>query len=188
MTRRRAFDICLTVLITAGFVLLGASVFQKSYLRISECFYDLFVSVKFYFCEIFGIEHSVVPTVTEPSSVMELSLFLPLDFDGFVASAKAFFALFFDGENFRKWCAHAGVIAGSFGKVIAVVLPCILLLVVAVRAVYSSHNTKHNKDTLPLAVFKRVSAVPYQPLQRAVTEYAVFFREHRWIVAMWTAI
>lgn len=188
MTRRRAFDICLTVLITAGFILLGALVFQKSYLRISECFSDLLVSVKFYFCEIFGIEHSVVPTVTEPSSVMDLSLFLPLDFDGFVASAKAFFALFFDGENFRDWCAYAGVIAGGFGKVIAVVLPCILLLVVAVRAVYSSHNTKHNEDTLPLAVFKRVSAVTYQPFKRVVTEYAAFLREHRWIAVLWIAI
>lgn len=48
MTRQRAFDICLTVLIIVGFILLGALVFQKSYLRISECFYDLFVSVKFY--------------------------------------------------------------------------------------------------------------------------------------------
>lgn len=188
MTRRRAFDICLTVLITAGFILLGALVFQKSYLRISECFYDLFVSVKFYFCEIFGIKHSIVPTVTEPSSVMKLSLFLPLDFDGFVASSKAFFALLFDGENFREWCAHAGVVAGSFGKVIAVVLPCILLLAVAVRAVYSSHNTKHNKDTLPLVIFKRVSAVTYQPLKRAATEHAEFLREHRWIVALWIAI
>lgn len=188
MTRRRAFDICLTVFITAGFVLLGALVFQKSYLRISECFCDLFVSVKFYFCEIFGIERAVVPTVTEPSSVMDLSLFLPLDFDDFVASAKAFFALFFDAENFREWCAQADVIAGNLGKVIAVVLPCILLLAVAVRAVYSSHNTKHNEDTLPLAVFKRVAAVTYQPLKRAVAEYAAFLREHRWIVAMWIAI
>ena len=36
MNRRRTFNICLTVVITAAFILLGAFVFGDSYLRFGE--------------------------------------------------------------------------------------------------------------------------------------------------------
>lgn len=188
MKRRIIFDICLTALITTGFVLLGAFVFRNSYLRIIECFSDLFVSVKFYFCEIFGIEHSTAPTVNEMSSVMERSIFLPADFGSFAESVKVYFKLLFDGENFELWWLRVVAFAGGFVKISTIALPCVLLFAVAVKGVYSSHNTKHNKDTLPLAVFKRISAVTYQPLKRAVREYVCFLRTHKWIAVLWIAI
>ena len=39
-------------------------------------------------------------------------------------------------------------------KVVAIILPCLLILGLVIRRLYKSGNTKHNKDTVPLKVFK----------------------------------
>lgn len=44
MNRRRTFNICLTVVITAAFILLGALVFGDSYLRFGETAKDFGLS------------------------------------------------------------------------------------------------------------------------------------------------
>lgn len=62
MNRRRIFNICLTVVITAAFILLGAFVFGDSYLRFGETAKDFGLSVGYYFCTLFGIEHNIVPS------------------------------------------------------------------------------------------------------------------------------
>ena len=71
MNRRRVFNICLSVLITAAFALLAVFVFSDSYLRFGEAAKDFGLSVGYYFCTLFGIEHNIVPSVTEYSSVMD---------------------------------------------------------------------------------------------------------------------
>ena len=55
--KRKVVYIALTVVLTAVFLLIGVLVFEKSYLRIWESCKDLGNSAKYYFCEIFGIEH-----------------------------------------------------------------------------------------------------------------------------------
>ena len=54
MNRRGTFNICLTVVITAAFILLGAFVFGDSYLRFGETAKDFGLSVGYYFCTLFG--------------------------------------------------------------------------------------------------------------------------------------
>ena len=39
-------------------------------------------------------------------------------------------------------------------KVIAVILPCIIVLLLVVVRMYRQGNTKHNHDTKPLKIFK----------------------------------
>ena len=77
MNRRRVFNICLSVLITAAFALLAVFVFSDSYLRFGEAVKDFGLSVGYYFCTLFGIEYNIVPSVTEYSSVMDWSILLP---------------------------------------------------------------------------------------------------------------
>lgn len=71
MNRRKVFNICLTVVITAAFIFLGALVFGDSYLRFGETIKDFGLSVGYYFCTLFGLEHNIIPSVTEYSSVMD---------------------------------------------------------------------------------------------------------------------
>lgn len=100
MNRRRTSNICLTVVITAAFILLGAFVFGDSYLRFGETAKDFGLSVGYYLCTLFGLDHDIVPSVTEYSSVMDWDILLPSDFEGFTSQAKSFFSLLVDEENF----------------------------------------------------------------------------------------
>ena len=61
MNRRRVFNICLSVLITAAFALLAVFVFSDSYLRFGEAVKDFVFSVVFFFCTLYGIDHIIVP-------------------------------------------------------------------------------------------------------------------------------
>ena len=188
MNRRRTFNICLTVVITAAFILLGAFVFGDSYLRFGETAKDFGLSVGYYFCTLFGLDHDIVPSVTEYSSVMDWDILLPSDFEGFTSQATSFFSLLVDGENFSGYWAKVGDVMLVLLKVVAIILPCLLILGLVIRRLYKSGNTKHNKDTVPLKVFKSFSRCLYQPLKRAVLSYRDFLTEHRAVWIFWAVM
>lgn len=188
MNRRRVFNICLSVLITAAFALLAVFVFSDSYLRFGEAVKDFGLSVGYYFCTLFGIEHNIVPSVTEYSSVMDWSILLPSDFEGFTSQSKSFFALLIDGENFAAYWSKVGDVMLVLLKVVAIILPCLLILGLVIWRLYKSGNTKHNKDTVPLKVFKSFSRCLYLPLKRTVLSYRDFLAEHRAVWILWVGI
>ena len=188
MNRRRIFNICLTIVITAAFILLGAFVFGDSYLRFGETSKDFGLSVGYYFCTLFGLDHDIVPSVTEYSSVMDWDILLPSDFEGFTSQAKSFFSLLVDEENFAGYWAKVGDVMLVLLKVVAIILPCLLVLGLVIRRLYKSGNTKHNKDTVPLKVFKSFSRCLYQPLKRTVLSYRDFLTEHRAVWILWAVV
>lgn len=188
MNRRRTFNICLTVVITAAFILLGAFVFGNSYLRFGESAKDFGLSVGYYFCTLFGLEHDIVPSVTEYSSVMDWDILLPSDFEGFTSQAKSFVSLLVNGENFAGYWAKVGDVMLVLLKVVAIILPCLLVLGLVIWRLYKSGNTKHNRDTVPLKVFKSFSRCLYLPLKRTVLSYRDFLTEHRAVWIIWAVM
>ena len=177
----------ITVIISLVFLAFGA-VFRQSYLRFGEACRDLGLSVAYYFCELFGVEYSFTPTVTGYSSVMQWDILLPSDFAGFTDAAGKYFSLLISGENFAGYWSAVGRVMGITAKVLIIVLPCVLLLVVIVRAMYRKTNTKHNYDTLPLRIFKWLARRTYQPVKRAVKSYFAFLRRYSWIVVCWALL
>ena len=177
-------NIVITVIISLAFFAFGA-VFRQSYLRFGEACRDLGLSGAYYFCELFGIDYSFTPTVTEYSSVLQWEIFLPSDWQGFTASAKEYFALLISGENFAGYWAKVGDILLVVAKVIAVLLPCVIVLLLVIYRMYRQGNTKHNQDTKPLRVFKAISKFTYQPLKRAVLCYREYLSEHKGIWVCW---
>ena len=188
MNRRRVFNICLSVLITAAFALLAVFVFSDSYLRFGEAVKDFGLSVGYYFCTLFGIEHNIVPSVTEYSSVMDWSIFLPSDFEGFTSQSKSFFALLIDGENFASYWSKVGDVMLVLLKVVAIMLPCLLVLGLVIWRLYKIGNTKHNRDTIPLRIFKKLSEWIYRPLKITIASFVNFLRENRAVWMLWVGI
>lgn len=185
MNKRRIFNIAITVLMTALFVLLAVFIFSSSYLRVFEGLGDLWQSVKFYFCEIFGIEHDITATVSGYSGVLQWETLLPSDFEAFKGTATEYVDLLGCPDNFKSWGESTASCIGSGAKVMAILLPCLLVLAFAVKKIYESGNTKHNKDTLPLKVFKAVMNVTYQPVKTTVISYIDFLKEYSWIWICW---
>lgn len=77
MNRRNAVNTIFSVIVSVGFVLLGFFVFSTSYLRAFEAGGSPIDSIKFYFCEIFGIAHNTAPAVNAWSEVIEWDILLP---------------------------------------------------------------------------------------------------------------
>ena len=180
----RWFNIIVTVVISAIFLGLTA-VFWQSYVRFGEACKDFGLSAVYYVCELFGIDYSFTPTVTEYSGVMQWEILLPDDWNGFTASAKEYFALLISGENFAGYWAKVGDILHVAAKVIAVILPCVIVLLLVVVRMYRQGNTKHNQDTKPLRVFKAISKYTYQPVKRAVLCYRKYLSEHKVVWVCW---
>ena len=180
----RRFNIAVTVIISLAFVVLGA-VFWQSYVRFAESCRDFGLSVAYYFCELIGIDYSFTPTVTEYSGVLQWDILLPSDLEGFTASAGNFFSLLIDGENFANYWSELGNVMLVVAKVIAVLLPCVLVLWLVLWRMYRHGNTDHNRDTVPLKVFKRLARWMYQPIKRAVLSYREYLSEHKAVWVCW---
>lgn len=84
-------NIIITAVFFIGMVLLGVFVFGSSYLRVWESICDLGSSARYYFCELFGVEHSFTATVKEYSGVFSWGTVLPEDFGEFKENAAAYF-------------------------------------------------------------------------------------------------
>ena len=182
---RRAVNIVVTLMIAAGTALLGVFVFGDSYLRFGESARDLALSLAYYFCRVFGIKNGLTATVNGYSEVFSWGTVLPEDFGAFREDTADYFTLLFDAENLAGWWNGVFSSLGTAAKVLMIALPCIVVLVLLVRRLYRSGNTRHNKDTLPLKAFKAVTKVTYQPVKRFVLSYREFLREHRQLVVLW---
>ena len=183
----RRFNIIVTVVISAIFLGLTA-VFWQSYVRFGEACKDFGLSAAYYVCELFGIDYSFSPTVTEYSGVLQWEILLPDDWNGFTASAREYFALLISGENFAGYWAKVGDIMLIAAKVIAVLLPCVIVLLLVIYKMYRQGNTKHNQDTKPLRVFKAISKYTYQPVKCAVLCYREYLSEHKAIWICWALL
>ncbi len=188
MRRFRILNITFSVVLTIIFILLGVFCFNTSYLRFGESLVDLWQSCKFYFFEIFGIPHLTIPTVEQYSDVLEWNIFLPSDFEAFKATASDYFALFFSKENFNEYWAKVGEIIGNVSRVIVIILPCVILLVMLIKRLYEGTNNNHNKDTVPLRIFKFIAKYTYQPIKSVVLSFIAFLRKHRYIPNLWIAM
>lgn len=167
---RKTVNITITVFISLAIIALGIFVFNQAYLRFWETLCDFGRSAAYYFCGIFGIERNILPTVTEYSSVMRWEILLPPDFAGFQSSAAEYFALLFSKDNFTAWGQSLAVTLGNAAKIFSILLPCIVILIFAVKRLYAKGNNSHNKDTLPLKIFKKTMSVTYQPAKRFVKQ------------------
>lgn len=181
MKRLRIFNITLTVLLSLSFILLGVFQFGSSYLRLFESLGDLWESVRYFFVKIFGLNIHVEPTVNNYSEVLNWNIFLAEDFEAFKTQATDYFSLLFNGENFAGYMALIGDILVKLAKILAIAIPCVLVLILAIKKIYQSSNTKHNKDTVPLRVFKWISSKTYHPIKRLVQSFIAFLKEHGWI-------
>lgn len=188
MDKRKVFNICLAAVITIIFILLAALVFNISYLRTGEAFRDFGLSVAYYFCELFGIESGISPTVNDYSGVLQVGTSPPESAEGFAGAVESYAARFFSMENFSAYWGKVGEILYNFAQGLVLMLPVLVLLAVVAVQIYKKGNTNHNVDTLPLRAFKWVAERTYQPFKRGYAGFKTFLSEYDWICKVWLAI
>ena len=181
----RKLHIIVSAVVSAGIVALGAVVFRESWLRAWEAILDLLRSLGFYFCELFALQHTIVPTVTEKSKIYLLEFRFADNASDFFSDAGAYFTLLFSGGNFRGFLAGLEDGMLVFARVITVAVPTVLLLVLIIRMMYHRPNRNHGRDTLPLRLFRGAMRYTYVPLKRWVRSFRDFLRSHGWLWKLW---
>ena len=182
---RSRIYIALTVGVSVALILLGVFVFSVSYLRLFESFKDLGTSIAYYFCTLFAIPSNIAPTVMNYSNALPDVPSIPSTPSLAGKSIRTFFAVFSDMNNFRAW----GIAAANFlMTALLIILPCVIILVSVIRLMYRRCNTDHNKDSLPLRMYKSFGDAVFSPVKDYVTGYTFFLRRHQWITRLWLII
>ena len=179
---------CVTAVISCAFVAFGVLRFPSSYARLKESVFDLFGGALYYFRALFGARDSPAPRVARYSEIWGKPTFAPKDLQGFFKSAKRYFLLLADGGNAREYFGRIAQGVGKFSKIILIVLPCLVSLKIVIKRLYAKENTKHNRDTLPLKIFKSAAKFTYQPVKRFVREYIAFLKSYPPICKCWSAL
>ena len=188
MKWQKRLNIALTVALTIAFILFGVLVFGVAYQRVFEALIDLYGGFKYYLCVLFGLPTNDLPSVTDYSKVMEWTVILPSDFEGFKVNTTAYFSMLFSKENFLSWLSVTGAKVSVWAKVLTIFLPCVVVLIIVVKRIYATPNTRHNKDTFPLRIYKVVTRYTIELLKRFLRQYFEFVKQHNSIWIIWLII
>ena len=183
MKKKIAFNFILTTL-SILFVILAVFTFRSSYIRFYESLIDLSNSFQIYLSEIFEFEIQATPTVGDFSSVIDAKI-LPENISAFKAKFLAWFYLLFNGGNLTLFGNDLGVFFTNLAMIISIAIPVVIVLYFALKKIYGIGNNKHNKDTIPLKVFKKISNKIYEPIKRFILEFIDYFMGIKWLKTCW---
>lgn len=180
--------IAITIII--GFVACWL-LFPNALGRAIESVRDFGLSVAYYFCEIFGIDHNITPTVNEfpeipffdfspsvPVPSPASSVPIPDTFDGFKGKWSAYWQLWATKDNFLHYLYTLGNGLYYLSYFLLIFLPFVLVVWLLFRRCLKTQNTDRNKESRPLRAFKRLSDVTYRPVKRWIAGFIGFLVEH----------
>lgn len=184
------------IIITFGFIACSVVVFPNALDRIVESVRDLGLSFAYYFCELFGINHRIVPTVTTLPSLSIITPIrggtpttsLPDTWTGFKSNWGIYWGKWANLENAYGYLGLLGNIIYKLCFTIILILPFVLGAVLLFRRYLKKFNNDYNKDSKPLRVFKWITAHTYTPTKNWIIEFISFIKAHSTYLKIWLFI
>lgn len=183
------------VAITLAIIIGGIFAFPNAFGRLAESVRDFGLSVGYSFCEMFGIEHSISPTINSLPKVPFFFLppvleaqvpnvSLPDTWNGFVANWHAYWQLWIAKDNFLAYLSLLGKIVVVLLEVAVVAIPVIFILYVCFSQYLKRENNDYDKDSKPLIAFKWFTAHTYSPVKNWLKKFVGFIASHKsyWII------
>lgn len=186
------------ILLTIGFIACGIFIFPNALGRLIESARDFGLSVSYYFCEILGIEHTIVPTVNDlpqipffpflPSAPSAPSIFLPSTWEGFQADWTAYWQLWATWENFAGYLLFLGSGLYILCKGLIIVLPFLFLFFVLFHRSMTKQNNDYDKDSRPLQAWKAFEKHVLLRIRKWLAELIRFIRDHKAYGVIWIVL
>lgn len=182
------------VMVTFGFLSCAVFLFPSALGRIIEGGRDFGLSIVYYFCNIFGIETDIVPTVNEYPKMPFFenyggdthlpSIELASNWEQFKSDFMAYWLKFSSLENLFAYLSYALNILSYICIVILMAVPFIVLLFILLRRYLKTPNNNYNRDSVPLKAFKYIGRRVYTPLKSWLLCLCSFIKTHKayWIV------
>lgn len=195
--RRFNYRHIICILITLGFAAISIFVFPDALGRVIEALRDFGLSVAYYFCELFGIEYSFTPTVTNlpqtpffPSygGANSPTTSLPETWSGFKNNWGLYWEQWIAKDNFFAYLAFVGNLLFSLAKILFIVILVILILILVLHQILKKQNNDYDKDSKPLKIFKRITYYTYRPVKIWLTGFFTFLREHKLYLVLWACL
>ena len=188
----------IAITITLGFIAC-ILFFPNSLGRLFESVRDFGLSVAYYFCEIFQIEHNISPTVNNypkipffdflrPSSPSAPSVPIPDNFNDFKNKWFDYWKLFVSKDNFLLYLSSIAYGLKYISYALLILLPAVLLLWLLFRRYLKKTNTDHGKESKPLKAFKRLSDVTYRPVKRFLGGFIDFIKTTPVYLKIWACL
>ena len=155
MDKEKGINICLSVFLILASIAIGVIYFDSSYERIWEGIKDIWSSLQYFFITLFRIDKEVEPSVLKPSIAHESILRIPGGMNGFFSMVGDYFKLLFSKDNFLKWIDVVGGRALNVLVFLLILIPSMIAITLMIKLSYSFGNTNHNKDSLPLKIYKK---------------------------------
>lgn len=187
------------IVITIGFLACGVLIFPNALGRLIEGGRDFGLSVAYYFCEMFGVEHNITPTVNDypkipffsslsPSEPNAPSVPLPDTWTGFQANWAAYWRLWTSMDNFTGYLSFLGNGLYTLCKAAIVILPFVFAIVLLLRNQMKKQNNDYDKDSRPLRAWKWISRHTYRPARAWLVSFFQFVRERRGYWVTWLCL
>ena len=182
------------IAITLGFVAIGLYRFFDSVGRLLESGRDFGLSIAFYFCELFGAEHAIVPTVNLLPKYPYFDSFggttsptvtLPETFEGFQSAWGEYWHVWASIENFSGYMTYLSQVLYMVTMWVLILLPVVLVFFLLLRKAVKKENNRYAHDTVPLQIFKMVSSWTYRPVKKWIVSFIGFVRENRVYAVIW---
>ena len=165
--------------ITIGFILISAFCFPYAFPRLGESFRDFGLSIAYHYTELFGFEGLISPTVTSLSEMpFTMPYFFPETWEEFTIKWKLYWNAFADGNNFINYILSSRGFMKILARILTLALPIIFIFILLIRTIISKKNVRHNQDTKPLIIFKKLSDKVYRPTKKFICEFIDFVKNY----------
>lgn len=184
------------IAITVGFVLISVFVFPNAFGRLIEGGRDFGLSIAYFFCEIFGIRYSFVPTVNDfPKSPYfsfygndDIVSFIPDSAQGFQNNWVRYWQLWASNENFFAYLDCLTNIVFIVLVVLLIAIPLLFFVWLFFFRYLNRKNNDYNKDSKPLKVFKWLAVHTYLPIKAWVLHLYSFIVDHKVYYIIWAIL
>ena len=186
--RQRRLNIAVTFIFFAVAIILGASVYYKSYLRLAESAVDFWSCLKHYVFFVFKKPMDFDVTIGDKSKVLDWLIDWPETWALFVTKTEQYGEMLVDKTNALGWLGTMASKLERASKILIMLFPVIAGTIMAIVLLYKKPNTKHNVDTLPLRKFKQFSNRVYQPFKQFILGYKEYLTYHPYLVTLYLII
>ena len=195
---RKRFDyrhiICIAV--TLGCLACSVFLYSGALGRVIEGGRDFGLSVGYYFCEIFGVDHNITPTVNnypkypffDFTQTPTPSTPLPDTAQGFTDNWAAYWRLWATMDNFTGYLSFLGNLLFTLCKAAIIILPFVLIVYAWFKRYMKKENNDYDKDSKPLKACKWLIAHTYSPVKYWLAGFFGFIKENKWYVTVWVCI
>ena len=187
----------ISVAITLGFIAC-MYFFPNALGRLVESVRDFGLSCVYYFCEIFQIDHTIVPTVNDYPKIPFFNFSRPSDslpsapipdtLEDFKAEWTAYWRLWATKDNLSAYLSALGNFLYYLAYALLILMPFILIFVILFRRYLKSGNTDHGRESKPLQIFKKLSDVTYRPIKRFLCDFADFLKATPVFLKIWAVL